>query len=147
MSRVVGIQIRKRDLDPLVKPGLRGLRTSEHFDIMNDRLWYTEPASRWINALPIGTGRLAAMVMGTVKRDRLALNHEWLGKGFTGTSDQVFARGKVPPGQSERFGAAKQFDRIGAQKKARESIDSRAFFVKTLEFPPTDYSAWHRWWH
>lgn len=48
---------------------------------MNDRIWCTEPASRWINGLPIGTGRLAAMVMGTVKRERLALNHEWLWKG------------------------------------------------------------------
>jgi len=43
---------------------------------LNDRIWCTEPASRWINGLPIGTGRLAAMVMGTVKRERLALNHE-----------------------------------------------------------------------
>ncbi|MAE67251.1 MAG: alpha-L-fucosidase [Phycisphaeraceae bacterium] len=48
---------------------------------MNDRIWCTEPASRWIDGLPIGTGRLAAMVMGTVKRERLALNHEWLWKG------------------------------------------------------------------
>ena len=44
-------------------------------------LWYTAPARDWLEGLPIGTGRLAAMVMGTHKRDRLALNHEWLWKG------------------------------------------------------------------
>lgn len=54
---------------------------------MNDKLWYTEPASRWLNGLPIGTGRLAAMVLGTVKRERLALNHEWLWKGVNRERD------------------------------------------------------------
>ncbi len=56
---------------------------------MNDKLWYTEPASRWLNGLPIGTGRLAAMVLGTVKRERLALNHEWLWKGVNRERDTV----------------------------------------------------------
>jgi alpha-L-fucosidase 2 len=28
------------------------------------RLWYTEPASEWVDALPIGNGRLGAMVFG-----------------------------------------------------------------------------------
>lgn len=45
------------------------------------KLWYDKPASAWLEGLPIGTGRLAAMVMGTHKRERLALNHEWLWKG------------------------------------------------------------------
>jgi alpha-L-fucosidase 2 len=63
---------------------------------MNNRLWYTEPASRWINALPIGTGRLAAMVMGTVKRDRLALNHEWLWKGVNRERDTTHTAEQLP---------------------------------------------------
>src|SRR5271170_7347125 len=28
------------------------------------KLWYTEPASQWVDALPIGNGRLGAMVFG-----------------------------------------------------------------------------------
>ncbi|MBI3986919.1 MAG: glycoside hydrolase family 95 protein [Lentisphaerae bacterium] len=44
-------------------------------------LWYSKPAAEWIEGMPIGNGRLAAMVMGGVKRERLALNHEWLWKG------------------------------------------------------------------
>ena len=31
---------------------------------MHDRLWYTGPARDWLEGLPIGTGRLAAMVLG-----------------------------------------------------------------------------------
>ncbi len=45
------------------------------------KLWYQTPPGDWLDGLPIGTGRLAAMVMGTYKRDRLALNHEWLWRG------------------------------------------------------------------
>ena len=48
---------------------------------MNSLLWYREPAPDWLNGLPIGTGRLAAMVLGTVKCERVALNHEWLWRG------------------------------------------------------------------
>lgn len=44
-------------------------------------LWYARPASRFDEGLPIGTGRIAAMVMGGLPSDRLALNHEWLWRG------------------------------------------------------------------
>lgn len=45
--------------------------------IQENKLWYPRPAAEWYDALPIGTGRLAAMVFGTLPRERLALNHEW----------------------------------------------------------------------
>lgn len=48
----------------------------------NDRLWYTSPATEWKEGLPIGTGRLAAMILGDPHRERVALNHEWLNTGF-----------------------------------------------------------------
>jgi len=48
---------------------------------MNTKLWLTTPAAEWAEGYPIGNGRLAAMVMGTCKRERLALNHEWLWEG------------------------------------------------------------------
>ena len=48
---------------------------------MNKVVWFSGPAREWLEGLPIGTGRLAAMVLGTVKRERLALNHEWLWTG------------------------------------------------------------------
>jgi alpha-L-fucosidase 2 len=33
------------------------------------KLWYTEPATQWVDALPIGNGRLGAMVFGGGARD------------------------------------------------------------------------------
>ena len=45
------------------------------------RLWYRRPAAEWLDGLPVGTGRLAAMVLGTLPVERIALNHEWLWRG------------------------------------------------------------------
>jgi len=46
------------------------------------RLWYEQPAREWIEALPLGNGRLAAMVFGRVGTERIQLNEEslWSGK-------------------------------------------------------------------
>jgi len=45
------------------------------------RLWYDEPASKWTDAMPLGNGRLGAMVFGTVPKERLQLNEESLWAG------------------------------------------------------------------
>jgi len=55
--------------------------------LTNEKLWYTQPASQWLEGLPVGTGRLAAMVLGQVKTERIALNHEWLWRGLNRRRD------------------------------------------------------------
>ncbi|MGE5294437.1 MAG: glycosyl hydrolase family 95 catalytic domain-containing protein, partial [Solirubrobacterales bacterium] len=45
-------------------------------------LWYTEPAKQWTDALPIGNGRLGAMVFGGVAEERIQLNEDTLWDGF-----------------------------------------------------------------
>ena len=37
-------------------------------------LWYDQPADAWIEALPVGNGRLGAMIFGGTASERLALN-------------------------------------------------------------------------
>ncbi|MGC3961005.1 MAG: glycoside hydrolase family 95 protein [Verrucomicrobiota bacterium] len=44
-------------------------------------LWYLQPAKEWNEALPIGNGRLGAMVFGQVQRERLQLNEDTLWAG------------------------------------------------------------------
>ncbi|MEN7546711.1 glycoside hydrolase family 95 protein [Rapidithrix thailandica] len=46
------------------------------------RLWYQEPANVWEEALPVGNGRLGAMVFGNPKHERIQLNEDsmWPGK-------------------------------------------------------------------
>ena len=46
------------------------------------KLWYDKPATRWEQeALPIGNGRLGAMVFGGVERERIQFNEDslWIG--------------------------------------------------------------------
>jgi alpha-L-fucosidase 2 len=44
-------------------------------------LWFRKPAGKWTDALPIGNGRLGAMVFGGVKEERLQLNEDTLWSG------------------------------------------------------------------
>jgi len=46
------------------------------------KLWYKQPASVWEEALPLGNGRLGAMMFGGVKQERLQLNEDTLWSGF-----------------------------------------------------------------
>jgi alpha-L-fucosidase 2 len=45
-------------------------------------LWYDRPAAQWIEALPIGNGRLGAMVFGGTADERLQFNEDtvWTGR-------------------------------------------------------------------
>jgi alpha-L-fucosidase 2 len=47
----------------------------------NLQLWYKQPAQKWTHALPIGNGRIGAMIFGGVERDRVQFNEESLWTG------------------------------------------------------------------
>ncbi len=44
-------------------------------------LWYDHPAEEWTAALPIGNGRIGAMVFGQIERETIQLNEESLWAG------------------------------------------------------------------
>lgn len=47
--------------------------------------WYTKPAEKWEDALPVGNGRLGAMVYGRVEEETIQLNEEtyWSGGPYS----------------------------------------------------------------
>ena len=47
-------------------------------------LWYRQPAAKWTEALPIGNGRLGAMVFGGTAQEKLQLNEStlWAGQPY-----------------------------------------------------------------
>ena len=51
---------------------------------MDQTLWYDRPADAWCDALPLGNGRLGAMVYGHTKVERIQLNEDslWYGKAM-----------------------------------------------------------------
>jgi alpha-L-fucosidase 2 len=44
-------------------------------------LWYRQPAKQWVEALPVGNGRLGAMVFGGINNERIQLNEDTLWAG------------------------------------------------------------------
>lgn len=50
----------------------------------NLKLWYDKPASNWNEALPVGNGRLGAMIFGIPSREKIQLNEEtvWAGSPY-----------------------------------------------------------------
>jgi len=51
-------------------------------------LWYRQPAKEWTEALPVGNGRLGAMIMGGTEEERIQLNEEtlWTGAPYDPTT-------------------------------------------------------------
>ncbi|MCF3649209.1 glycoside hydrolase family 95 protein [Synoicihabitans lomoniglobus] len=45
------------------------------------KLWYDEPAAQWVEALPVGNGRLGGMVFGGIEMERIQLNEDTLWGG------------------------------------------------------------------
>jgi alpha-L-fucosidase 2 len=57
--------------------------SSSSQDLSSDmKIWFNKPAENWNEALPVGNGRLGAMIFGGIETDRIELNEEsvWTGK-------------------------------------------------------------------
>jgi alpha-L-fucosidase 2 len=64
---------------------------------VNDlRLWYRKPAKIWVEALPVGNGRLGAMVYGGVGKERLQLNEDTLYAGGPYQADNPDSLATLP---------------------------------------------------
>ena len=60
----------------LSKQGSLLAAAEERFTPKPLSLWYREPAEEWVQALPVGNGRLGAMVFGGQALERLQLNED-----------------------------------------------------------------------
>jgi len=74
------------------------------------QLWYTKPAKKWTEALPIGNGRLGAMIFGGIEQDRIQFNEETL---WTGEP-----RNYNRPGAYRYLDSIRQLIFAGKQKEA-----------------------------
>jgi alpha-L-fucosidase 2 len=113
-------------------------------------LWYEAPAKEWEEALPVGNGRLGAMVFGKYDEERIQLNEEtyWSGGPY---STVVEGGAEVLPEiqklifEGQPIKAHKLFGRrlMGypvEQQKYQSLADLLLFFEK--EATPTGYKRW-----
>jgi alpha-L-fucosidase 2 len=76
-------------------------------------LWYRRPAEQWTEALPVGNGRLGAMVFGGVTNERLQINEDTLWAGGPYDPVNPAARAALPQVRQLVFqGRYKEADRL-----------------------------------
>src|SRR5262245_6917390 len=64
-------------------------------------LWYRRPAQKWVEALPVGNGRLGAMIFGGIVNERLQLNE-----------DTLYGGGPYDPNNPESLAALPEVRRL-----------------------------------
>jgi alpha-L-fucosidase 2 len=98
-----------------------------HDDAQPLLLWYEAPAREWVEALPVGSGRLGAMVFGGVQSERIALNESTLWGG-----------GPYDPNNGEALSALPEVRRLifaGKYREAHELTNSRMMAKPLTQMP------------
>ena len=88
----------------------RGAASAADADTSRLTLWYRQPAEQWTEALPIGNGRLGAMIFGGIARERLQLNE-----------DTLYAGGPYDPSNPDALAALPQVRALIAEGKYAEA--------------------------
>ena len=89
------------------------------------KLWYNKPSgSTWENALPIGNGRLGAMVYGNVEKETIQLNEHTVWSGSPNRNDNPLAL--------DSLAIIRRLIFEGKQKEA-EQIANRVIVSKTSQ--------------
>lgn len=77
-----------------------------------EKLWYQKPADEWEEALPLGNGRLGAMVFGQIQKEQIQVNEEsiWYGK----------RRERINPDAKENLPKIREYIRNGQIQKVQK---------------------------
>jgi alpha-L-fucosidase 2 len=110
-------------------------------------LWYAQPAEKWTEALPIGNGRLGAMVFGGVADERIQFNEDtlWTGQPHDYANTNALLqlpkiRALLAAGANREAGLLAKSNFLGRpirQKAYQPFGDLRLHFADTN--PPADY--------
>ena len=91
-------------------------KVSPAADKNNLRLWYKAPADQWVEALPVGNGRLGAMVFGGFDVERIQLNEATLWSGGPRDWNNPGAKENLAPARKAVF-EGRYADAEGYMKK------------------------------
>jgi alpha-L-fucosidase 2 len=108
-------------------------------------LWYDRPARVWVEALPVGNGRLGAMVFGGITTERIQFNESTLWAGEPHTYDHEGASDVLDTLRALLFaGKQKTADSLASARVMSIPLAQRAYQAfgdLRLAFPGIDTSA------
>jgi len=111
-------------------------------------LWYRKPAGRWEEALPIGNGRLGAMVFGGTAQERLQLNEATLWGGAPYDPVNPAARDAMPALRrlifDGKFAEAEAFADANVMAKPLRQMSYQALGNLILDFAGAEQSEDYR---
>lgn len=113
------------------------------------KLWYDKPASAWTEALPIGNGRLGAMVFGNPATERLQLNEGTIWAGRPNDNANPEAREYIPKIRqlvfSGKYLEAQDMASAHVMSKTNSGMPYEPFGDLYISFPGIgDYSDYYR---
>ena len=91
-------------------------------------LWYRQPADVWEEALPVGNGRLGAMVYGGVKKERIQFNEDTFWAGGPSDPSDPETKNYLPDARKLVF--------QGKYKEAQEIINKHIIGPKMMPYLP-----------
>ncbi len=89
-------------------------------------LWYASPAEEWVEALPVGNGRLGAMVFGKTGNERIQLNEDTVWAGAPQERDMPGAFRHLPEIRQMLFDGRY----VEAERKTEELLMGERIFPK-----------------
>lgn len=113
------------------------------------KLWYTRPAKQWVEALPVGNGRLGAMVYGDPSREIIQINENTVWAGQPYRNDNPDSREALPEVRRLIFeGKVKEAQNLINQKfisKISQGMPYQTVGNLKLSFPGHEnYSEYYR---
>jgi len=113
------------------------------------KLWYDEPAEKWVEALPIGNGRLGAMVYGDPVEEVIQLNENTVWAGQPNRNDNPEAKEYLPKVRELLFegksGEAQELVNQHFISKTSHGMPYQTVGNLKLSFPNHEnYSDYHR---
>ncbi len=107
---------------------LMGCNKMPEEQAIREKLWYKQPAAHWKEALPLGNGRLGAMVHGYLNVERIQLNEEslWAGKPENPYPEDVRKHFEI-------------FQKLNLERKYDEAHE---YAMKNLAVRPTSFRSY-----
>ena len=97
------------------------------------QLWYDKPAGEWNEALPLGNGRIGAMVYGGITREVIKLNEDTLWSGGPRNHDNPEAKTYLPRVRELL---------LGGQYEAAHEMCKRMMGPNTESYLPVGTLSW-----